>query len=131
MLFRSKKYKDTSSIEEGHAETCNECGMMESECECDHEEQVEESYANSDDDKAMQDLQYMLQTLAGGLNKPKTSQATGNIIKVTMEDTLMISPVPCSVMASTTACMQLKGPLRSTVITLSHCSSVIFDTRAS
>ena len=68
-------------------EMCNECGMME--CECDTEEQVEESFANSDDDKAFQDLQYMLQTLAGGMNGPKRSQATGNIQKVTMETTLM------------------------------------------
>ena len=79
------------TIEEGHnheeSETCNECGMYE--CECGTEEQVEESYANSDDDKAMQDLHYMLQTLAGGLNKPKHNQATGNIQKVTMETTLM------------------------------------------
>jgi len=78
-------------MEEGHnheeGETCNECGMYE--CECDSGEQVEESYANSDDDKAMQDLHYMLQTLAGGLNKPKHSQATGNITKVTMEDTML------------------------------------------
>ena len=77
--------------EEDHAhdeeEMCNECGMME--CECGTEEQVEESFANSDDDKAFQDLQYMLQTLAGGMNGPKRSQATGNIQKVTMETTLM------------------------------------------
>ena len=59
------------------------------ECDCGSEEQVEESYANSDDDKAFQDLQYMLQTLAGGLNKPKHSQATGNIQKVTMEDKIL------------------------------------------
>ena len=77
--------KEEHDHEEG--ETCNECGMYE--CECGTEEQVEESYANSDDDKAFQDLQYMLQTLAGGLNKPKHSQATGNIQKVTMEDTIL------------------------------------------
>ena len=79
------KEEDEHDHEEG--ETCNECGMME--CECGTEEQVEESYANSDDDKAFQDLQYMLQTLAGGLNKPKRTQATGNITKVTMEDTIL------------------------------------------
>ena len=77
--------------EEEHAhdeeDMCNECGMME--CECGPEEQVEESFANSDDDKAFQDLQYMLQTLSGGMNGPKRSQSTGNIQKVTMETTLM------------------------------------------
>ena len=80
-----EKVKEEHDHEEG--ETCNECGMYE--CDCGPEEQVEESYANSDDDKAFQDLQYMLQTLAGGLNKPKHGQATGNIQKVTMETTLM------------------------------------------
>ena len=79
------KEEDEHDHEDG--ETCNECGMYE--CDCGSEEQVEESYANSDDDKAFQDLQYMLQTLAGGLNKPKHSQATGNIQKVTMEDKIL------------------------------------------
>jgi len=81
------KEEDEHEHEHEDGETCNECGMYE--CDCSSEEQVEESYANSDDDKAFQDLQYMLQTLAGGLNKPKHSQATGNIQKVTMEDTIL------------------------------------------
>jgi hypothetical protein len=108
-----KEYKDTSEIEEGGfdperfgsdgsgaggagggdikqegEETCNECGMMESECECDHEH-VEESYANSDDDQEMQDFKFMLQSLSGGLNGPKRSQATGNVKQVTMGDQMM------------------------------------------
>jgi len=82
-----KEYPVKEEHDHEDGETCNECGMYE--CECDSGEQVEESYANSDDDKAFQDLQYMLQTLAGGLNGPKRTQATGNIQKVTMEDTIL------------------------------------------
>ena len=97
----NKTFKDTSSIEEGHCPTCdcapcecnegkcNECGMAEDKCECHDEEHVEESLANSNDDAAMQDLHYMLDTLSGGLNGRKRSQATGNIIKVTTETKLM------------------------------------------
>ena len=70
-------------------EMCNECGYTMEACGCPHEEeQVEESYSNSNDDQAMQDLHYMLQTLAGGANGPKRSQATGNITKVTAETKL-------------------------------------------
>jgi hypothetical protein len=73
------------ALDEG-AEDCMECGYAMESCECDH---MEESYANSNDDTAFQDLQYMLQVLAGGANGPKRSQATGNIQKVTMETKLM------------------------------------------
>jgi len=72
-------------VDEG-AEDCMECGYAMESCKCDH---MEESYSNSNDDTAFQDLQYMLQVLAGGANGPKRSQATGNIQKVTMETTLM------------------------------------------
>ena len=50
---------------------------------------MSESYANSNDDTAFQDLQYMIKTLSGGINGPKHSQATGNIHKVTMEDKML------------------------------------------
>jgi len=79
--------------EDNHAhdeeDMCNECGYTMESCDCPaEEEKVEESYSNSADDAAMQDLQYMLQTLAGGANGPKRSQATGNITKVTTETKL-------------------------------------------
>lgn len=83
-----KEYKDTSSIEEGE-ETCSECGgSMTEGHECGHE-QVEEAYANSDDDQKLQDMKYMIQSLSGGLNGPKRSQATGDIKQVTMADQMM------------------------------------------
>jgi hypothetical protein len=82
------KEEDEDDEETVEEEKCNECGYMESKCQCD-EEQVEESFANSDDDKAMQDLQYMLDSLSGGLNGRKRSQATGNITQVTTETKLM------------------------------------------
>ena len=76
--------------DEEHTEKCNECGMYEDKCNC-GDEQVEESLANSNDDAAMQDLHYMLDSLSGGLNGRKRSQATGNITQVTTETKLMKS----------------------------------------
>jgi len=109
-----KSYKDTSEIEEGGfdrekfgsdgagsmgagggdiakegEEKCSECGgSMTEGHECGHE-QVEEAYANSDDDQKLQDMKYLLQSLSGGLNGPKRSQATGNVKQVTMADQMM------------------------------------------
>jgi len=71
---------------EGHGKDCMECGYAMESCKCDH---MEESYSNSNDDTAFQDLQYMLQVLAGGANGPKRSQAVGNPTRVTMETTLL------------------------------------------
>jgi len=66
--------------------------MYEDKCNCNcGDEQVEESLANSNDDAAMQDLHYMLDSLSGGLNGRKRSQATGNITQVTTETKLMKS----------------------------------------
>ena len=51
---------------------------------------IKESFANSDDDKAYQDLHYMIKTLSGGGGMgEKRSQATAPIVKVTMETKLM------------------------------------------
>ena len=90
--------KDTGEIkneEHDHDddEICNECGMME--CECPSEQgvaegdEMSESYANSDDDTATQDIDFITKWISGGLNGPKKSQATGNVQKVTMETKLM------------------------------------------
>ena len=75
-MKRRSTLKEDDKEEKMDESMCNECGYMESKCQCD-EEQVEESFANSDDDKEMQDLHYMLQTLAGGANKPKTMHKHG------------------------------------------------------
>lgn len=66
-----------SNLEEG-GEECDTCG--ESKCTCD-EEQVEESYANSDDDGFQADIDFMTKMISGGLNKQKsTGQTTAPII---------------------------------------------------
>jgi len=85
-----KKYKDTSSLEEGE-DMCQECGMSESECshnrmdEADSPFQnenlesarpIEEELANGADDTTMQDIKFLIKTLAGGLNKEKRDQTT-------------------------------------------------------
>jgi hypothetical protein len=85
-----KKYKDTSSLEEGEG-MCQECGMYESECshnrmdEADSPFQnenlesarpIEEELANGADDTTMQDIKFLIKTLAGGLNKEKRDQTT-------------------------------------------------------
>ena len=67
-----KKYKDTSSLEEGDDPMCNECGMTESACSCDH---VEESFEN-EPNEAMRDIEFMTNFITGGLNRQKRDQTT-------------------------------------------------------
>jgi hypothetical protein len=71
-------------VKEGEHE-CNECGMMESSCECDHD-QVNE-YANDAGGDAMGDTQLAqlkaLLSVGNDLHKMKTSQAMGNPVRVT------------------------------------------------
>jgi hypothetical protein len=86
-----KKYKDSSSLEEGEG-MCQECGMSESECshnrmdETDNPFQtyenlesarpIEEELANGADDQDLQDIKFMIKTLSGGLNREKSNQTT-------------------------------------------------------
>lgn len=82
-----KQYKDTSEIEEGGEETCETC--HESQCQCDsEEEQVEEGFANEAGHEELAQLKAML-NMGNDMHRPKQSQATGNIQKVTMETKLM------------------------------------------
>jgi hypothetical protein len=82
-----KQYKDTSSIEEGHDEDCNECGYAVEDCAC-PEEHVEESYANETGHEELAQLKALL-GMGNDMHRQKQSQATGNIQKVTMETKLM------------------------------------------
>jgi hypothetical protein len=68
---------ENSNLEE-EEEQCDECGMMESDCECDHEheEKVEESFANADDDSFQTDIDFMTKIISGGLNKQKSTGQT-------------------------------------------------------
>jgi len=87
-----KSYKDTSAIEEehDHDETCNECGMMEAECGCDHE-QVEENFANSPKDPAEAELAKLkaLLTMGNDMHKMKRNQTVGNPTQVSMAESLL------------------------------------------
>ena len=80
---------DMEKVREGE-DMCNECGMYESECGCDH---VEEGYANDAGGDAMGETELMklkeLLSHGNDLHRQKHSQATGNIQKVTMETTLL------------------------------------------
>ena len=87
----SDDYQDEESSDE-ESESCSECGMSESEGGCEHtkmaseevdeseacgdEEEIEESFANSDDDTATQDIEFMTRTISGGLNREKRDQTT-------------------------------------------------------
>ena len=68
-----KEYPVKEDEDEG---TCEACEMTEAECQCD-QEPVEESFANSADDKADQDLDFMINTISGGLNGRKTMHKHG------------------------------------------------------
>lgn len=106
------KLSDMTSEETVEEEKCNECGYMESKCECDEEklDEVESSdqmtyevaedknlneWANEAGKKGTdaqfeQDIEFMTKIISGGLNKPKsTGQTTIPVIpgqEVRMED---------------------------------------------
>ena len=68
-------------------ETCNECGMYESRCECEPgEEQVDENFANEPDEELMR-LKDLL-GMGNDLHRQKHTQAVGNPTKVTFETKL-------------------------------------------
>lgn len=76
---------DMEKVREGE-DTCNECGMYESECGCDHDH-VEESFANSANDPSEQELMKLKALLSMGndMHKVKSSQTVGNPTRVQFE----------------------------------------------
>jgi len=82
-----KSYKDTSEIEEGE-DSCNECGMLESQCGCNH---VEESFANTSghgtEEQELAKLKALL-SMGNDMHRMKQSQAMGNPIRVAESDAL-------------------------------------------
>ena len=66
--------EEEEGLEEG-AGTCNECGMMEAECQCESEP-VEENFQNEVDTE-IADENYMMNTISGGLNKSKMQHKHG------------------------------------------------------
>jgi len=85
-----KKYPvKEDEIEEGHDhETCNECGSAMYEGHTCGDEQVEEGYANETGHEELAQLKALL-GMGNDMHRPKNSQATGNVQKVTMETKLM------------------------------------------
>ena len=77
-----KEYTDTSEIEEAE-EACESCGHNP----CDCEEHVEESFANSANDPAEQELMKLKALLSMGndMHKVKSSQTVGNPTRVQFE----------------------------------------------
>ncbi len=85
---------DMEKVREGE-DDCMECGMSESSCECDHEEeQVEESFANSSD-PAQQELMKLKALLSMGndLNRQKQSQTVGNPVRAEINDWKKLSGI--------------------------------------
>ena len=90
------EFTDEESNDEEESGSCSECGMSEGSCEHgqmvdEAEEQVEESYANSADDQADQDIDFMMNTISGGLNRRKRDQTTlpHTSVKVSESNDLM------------------------------------------
>ena len=83
---------DMEKVHEGE-ETCNECGMYESECGCDHEQMNE--YANDAGGDAMADTELAklkaLLSMGGDMHKPKQDQTVGNKVKVSADNGMKIS----------------------------------------
>ena len=75
---------DMEKVKEAE-DTCNECGMYESKCGCDHD-QVEEGFSNDAGGDAMAETELAklkaLLSMGNDLHKMKHSQAMGNPIKV-------------------------------------------------
>lgn len=92
-----KKFKDTSSIEEEALDQpatmeegmCNECGMYESKCGCDH---VDESFANEAGKDAMAETELAklkaLLAMGNDLHKSKRDQTVMNPTQVTVRESL-------------------------------------------
>jgi hypothetical protein len=60
-------------------EMCNECGMHESKCGCEHDEEHLNEWANSpdgqsEDEQFATEMEYMTKLLSGGLNNMKRNQ---------------------------------------------------------
>ena len=81
---------DMEKVHEGE-DTCMECGMYESRCECDHE-QVEEAFANEPGQGSMGDKELMqlraLLSMGNDLHKMKHSQTVGNPTQVSVAEAL-------------------------------------------
>ena len=81
---------DMEKVHEGE-DTCNECGMYESECGCDHE-QVEENFSNDAGGDAMADTEMAklkaLLAMGNDLHKMKSSKTVGNPTQVAFESQL-------------------------------------------
>jgi hypothetical protein len=71
---------EEEKVEEG-METCHECGLMESDCECDHDEEEQlNEWANSpegnkDDAGFNADIEFMTKVISGGINDAKRDQS--------------------------------------------------------
>ena len=92
-----KKYKDTSGLDEEaldqpatmEEETCNECGMNESQCGCSH---MEESFANDVGGDAMAAAELLklksLLSMGNDLHREKQDQTVGNPTRVSVRESL-------------------------------------------
>jgi hypothetical protein len=87
----SEREKDWDSMIEEGDETCNECGMYESQCCCDHES-VDEGFANDAGGDAMADTELMklkaLLSMGTDLHKMKRNQTTRDPVQVNVAEAL-------------------------------------------
>lgn len=81
------KEEEDTDHEHNEQETCNECGGTMYEGHSCSDEQVEEGYANEPDEEMMK-LKALL-GMGNDMHRPKNSQSTGNVQKVTTETKLM------------------------------------------
>ncbi len=82
---------DMEKVKEEEEDTCNECGMYESKCGCDHE-QVEENYANDAGGDAMAETELAklkaLLSMGNDLHKMKRDQTVGNPTQVAVAEAI-------------------------------------------
>jgi hypothetical protein len=79
---------DEEKVDESK-EQCNECGMHESKCSCDHEtlnEWANSPEGDSKDESFITELDFMTKMISGGLNGPKRDQTTAPIVPAVSYD---------------------------------------------
>lgn len=84
----SDEDSDEEKVDESK-EQCNECGMHESKCSCDHEtlnEWANSPEGDSKDEDFITEIDFMTKIISGGLNGPKRDQTTAPIVPAVSYD---------------------------------------------
>lgn len=83
------EFEDEYENDQLNESRCDECGMYESKCSCDHEKLDEWANSSDEDKQFKSDMDYMTRVLSGGLNNIKRDQTVLPSTKVKLESKKM------------------------------------------